>query len=61
MPIAHGGLTKSQRDRVEQFLHSFADIEAALRGKLRLPSNSATAVSEMIRRYFERNSYWTPH
>lgn len=53
------GLTKSQRYNIEQFLHLFADIESSLKKKLRLPSNNSTSVSEMIRRYLERNPYWT--
>ncbi len=53
------GLTKSQRKNVEQFLDLFAGIELALKKKLHLPANNPTAVSEMIRRYLERNPYWT--
>jgi predicted transcriptional regulator len=59
MSTASTSLTKSQRERVEQFLHLFADIEAGLKKKLRLAANNVTPVGEMIKRYLQRNPFWT--
>ena len=58
MPSATVGLTKSQRDIVEKFLHLFADVEAASRKRLRRRGNDVTGFSALINDYVARNPYW---
>src|SRR5260370_3330665 len=59
MPTASKGLTKRQRDRIEEFLHLFADVEAGLKVRLHRPANDRIGVGTMINVYEEANSFWT--
>lgn len=52
------GLTKSQRENVETFLHLFTDLEKALKVKLRRSINDRTGFSALVRIYEEKNPYW---
>jgi predicted transcriptional regulator len=58
MSTASTGLTKSQRESVDHFLHLFADIEKGLKKKLCLALDNRTPVGEMIKRYLQRNQFW---
>ena len=51
------GLTKSQRENVGHFLDLFADVEAALKGRLNLQVNDRTGVRALINGYESKNSY----
>lgn len=53
------GLTKKQRDKVEEFLHLFADVESALKKRLGLQANNRTGISTLINGYVEKNPYCT--
>src|SRR6516162_3659720 len=59
MTTTDGGLTRSQRRQVERFLHLFAEIEASLKRRLRLKANDPTGMSALIKRYREKNPYWS--
>ena len=48
MPNTKDGWTQIRHSKDEAFLRLFADIEAALKKKLRLRSEGSTAVSEMV-------------
>jgi hypothetical protein len=52
------GLTKKQRDNVEQFLHLFADVESALKKRLGRRANDRTGTSILINSYAAKNPYW---
>jgi predicted transcriptional regulator len=53
------GLTSSQRENIEEFLHLFADVEAALKTRLARRANDPTGVRALIDAYAARNPYWT--
>jgi hypothetical protein len=52
------GLTKKQRDSVEQFLHLFADVESVLKKRLGRRANDRTGTSMLINGYVAKNPYW---
>jgi predicted transcriptional regulator len=52
------GLSESQRKKVEEFLHLFADVEAALKKRLRRRVNDRTKVRMLIDDYVAKNPYW---
>ena len=58
MPGKVMGLTRGQRARVEEFLHLFAEVEAALKKRLGRRSNDTTGVSLLINDYVSKNPYW---
>jgi CBS domain-containing protein len=53
------GLTKKQRDDIEEFLHLFADVESALKKRLGRSANDTTGISMLINGCVEKNPYWT--
>ena len=53
------GLTSGQRKNIEEFLHSFADVETALKTRLRRRGNDPTGFRTLIDQYAARNPYWT--
>lgn len=58
MPAKTIGLTKKQRDIVEEFLHLYADVESTLKKKLGRRPNDSTGISTLINGYVEKNPYW---
>ena len=53
-----GGLTKKQRDNIEEFLHLFADVESALKKRLDRRANDPIGTSVLINEYLAKNLYW---
>jgi predicted transcriptional regulator len=58
MPGKTIGLTRKQRDNIEEFLHLFADVELALKKRLGRRSNDPTGTKMLISGYVEKNPYW---
>jgi predicted transcriptional regulator len=54
-----GGLTDQQRKQIEQFLHLFSAIEQSLKRRLKLKPNDPTGFGVLVKRYLDRNPYWT--
>src|SRR5262245_12829872 len=52
------GLTRKQRHNVEEFLHLFTEVEAALKKTLRRQANDRTGTSVLINQYVTKNPYW---
>lgn len=59
MPSKPDGLSKHQRAQIERFLHAYADVEAALKKRLRLAASDRTGVGQLIGRYEERVPFWS--
>jgi predicted transcriptional regulator len=53
------GLTSSQRDNADEFLHLFADVERSLKTRLGRHANDPTGVRALIDQYVAKNPYWT--
>lgn len=53
------GLTNRQRKSIEEFLNLFADVESALKARLKRRANDPTGVRTLIDEYATRNPYWT--
>lgn len=58
MHLEKNGLTANQRETVGHFLDLFADIEAALKTRLKRRANDRTGVGALIDAYEAKNPYW---
>jgi predicted transcriptional regulator len=52
-------LTPEERQRVEEFLSVFSDIESLIKNRLEPPPDSRNTVTRLINDYLERNPYWS--
>jgi predicted transcriptional regulator len=53
------GISDNQHQDIEEFLHLFADVEKALKFRLKRRVNDPAGIRRLIDEYSERNSYWT--
>lgn len=52
-------LSSLERKNIEEFLHCFAEIERALKGKLGRRANDTTGVRTLIDQYSSQNGFWS--
>ena len=53
------GLTNRQHNSIEKFLNLLADVESALKARLKRRTNVPTCVRTLFDEYAARNPYWT--